>query len=103
MIAALIYLASEGMNAFSFLPMTIGGDDRNVFPYVTERGPFTRFDCSKLAQWEIVFEHADHLGLHLHFKTLETENELLLDHGDLGLERRMYYRELIARFAHHLA
>ena len=103
MIGALNYLASEGLNAFSFLPMTIHGDDKNVFPYVTERGPFTRFDCSKLAQWEIVFEHADRLGLYLHFKTLETENELLLDGGDLGLERKMYYRELIARFAHHLA
>jgi len=102
-IGALNYLASEGLNAFSFLPMSIHGDDKNVFPYVTERGPFTRFDCSKLAQWEIVFEHADRLGLYLHFKTLETENELLLDGGDLGIERKMYYRELIARYAHHLA
>lgn len=103
MIGALNYLASEGLNVYSFLPMSIHGDDKNVFPYVTERGPFTRFDCSKLAQWEIVFEHADRLGLYLHFKTLETENELLLDGGDLGLERKMYYRELIARYAHHLA
>ena len=103
MIGALNYLASEGLNAFSFMPMTIHGDDKNVFPYLTERGPFTRFDCSKLAQWEIVFEHADRLGLYLHFKTLETENELLHDGGDLGLERKMYYRELIARYAHHLA
>jgi len=103
MIGALNYLASEGMNAFSFIPLTIHGDDKNVFPYVTEHGPFTRFDCSKLAQWEIVFAHADRLGLYLHFKTMETENELLLDGGDLGVERKMYYRELIARFAHHLA
>ena len=102
-IGALNYLVSEGMNAFSFIPITIYGDDKNVSPYLTERGPFTRFDCSKLAQWEIVFEHADRIGLYLHFKTLETENELLLDGGDLGLERTMYYRELIARFGHHLA
>ncbi len=102
-IGAINYLASEGMNAFSFIPLTIHGDDKNVFPYVTPEGPYTRFDCSKLAQWEIVFEHADRLGLYLHFKTQETENELLLDGGDLGLDRRMYYRELIARFGHHLA
>ncbi len=102
-IGALNYLASEGLNAFSFIPMTIHGDDKNVFPYLTPEGPYTRFDCSKLAQWEIVFEHADRLGLYLHFKTLETENELVHDGGDLGLERRMYYRELIARFSHHLA
>ena len=102
MIGAINYLASKGMNVFSFIPLNIGGDDRNVFPYTTydER---LRMDVSRLDQWEIVFEHGDRLGMFLHFKTLETENELLLDKGDLGLERKLYYRELIARFAHHLA
>ena len=102
MIGAVNYLASKGMNVFSFLPMNIAGDDRNVFPYTTydER---ERLDCSRLDQWEIVFEHADTLGMYLHFKTQETENELLLDNGDLGLHRKLYYRELIARFSHHLA
>ncbi|MCK5174188.1 MAG: DUF5060 domain-containing protein, partial [Planctomycetes bacterium] len=47
--------------------------------------------------------HADEIGMYLHFKTLETENELLLDKGDLGVERKLYYRELISRFGHHLA
>ena len=60
-------------------------------------------DVSRLDQWEIVFEHADRLGMFIHFKTLETENELLLDGGDLGPQRKLYYRELIARFGHHLA
>jgi len=103
-LGAINYLAGKGMNVFSFLTMNIGGDDKNVFPYVDDRStPRTRFDCSKLAQWEIVFEHADHLGLYLHFKTQETENDHLLDGGELGLERKLYYRELIARFSHHLA
>lgn len=102
MIGAINYLASKGMNVFSFLPMNIAGDDQNVFPYTTydER---ERLDCSRLDQWEIVFEHADTLGMYLHFKTMETENELLLDNGDLGPQRKLYYRELIARFSHHLA
>ncbi|MHC4399102.1 MAG: DUF5060 domain-containing protein [Planctomycetota bacterium] len=107
-IGAINYLARvEGMNAFSFLTMNIEGDDRNVFPYVGDdrdgSGHYTRFDCSKLDQWEVVFEHADTLGLYLHFKTQETENEMLLDDGDTGNQRRLYYRELIARFSHHLA
>ncbi|MCD6288081.1 MAG: DUF5060 domain-containing protein, partial [Candidatus Hydrogenedentes bacterium] len=102
MIGAVNYLASKGMNAFSFLTLNIEGDDRNVFPYTTydER---VRMDVSKLAQWELVFEHADKMGMYLHFKTMETENELLLDGGDLGTQRKLYYRELIARFSHHLA
>jgi hypothetical protein len=55
------------------------------------------------AQWEIVFEHADKMGMFMHFKLMETENDQLLDGGALGTERKLYYRELIARFGHHLA
>jgi len=101
-IGAINYLASEGMNAFSFLTMNIAGDDRNVFPY-TSYDERLRMDVSKLDQWERVFEHADQLGMYLHFKTQEVENQKLLDGGALGLERKLYYRELIARFSHHLA
>jgi Putative collagen-binding domain of a collagenase len=39
----------------------------------------------------------------VHFKTQETENGFLLDNGELGNERKLYYRELVARFGHHLA
>ncbi|UCG49874.1 MAG: DUF5060 domain-containing protein [Phycisphaerales bacterium] len=101
-IGAINYLASQGMNVFSFLPMNIAGDDRNVFPYLNydER---ERIDCSRMDQWAIVFEHGTNMGMYLHFKTMETENELLLDKGDLGPQRKLYYRELIARFGHNLA
>lgn len=102
LIGALNYLAAEGLNAVSFLTMNIEGDDKNVFPYTDTNERF-RLDVSRLAQWEIVFEHADTLGLFLHFKTQETENDQLLDGGALGPQRRLYYRELIARFAHHPA
>ena len=103
-IGAINYLAKKGMNAVSFLTMNINGDDRNVFPYISDApADRTRFDCSKLDQWEIVFEHANRRGMYLHFKTQETENDQLLDGGELGLTRRLYYRELIARFSHHLA
>lgn len=102
LIGALNYLASQKMNAVSFLTMNIEGDDKNVFPYTTydER---ERFDVSRLAQWDRVFSHAQQLGLFLHFKTQEHENQGLLDGGGVGLQRKLYYRELIARFGHHLA
>jgi hypothetical protein len=90
------------MNVFSFLPLNITGDDENVFPYINYNEK-RRLDVSRLAQWEILFEHADKLGMYLHFKTQEAENQLWLDNGDLGVERKLYYRELIARFSHHLA
>ena len=102
MIGAINYLSDKGMNVFSFLTLNIEGDDGNVFPYLTY-GERYRMDVSRLDQWEIVFEHGDRLGMYLHFKTSETENELLLDNGDTDVQRKLYYRELIARFAHHLA
>ncbi|MFD1140997.1 malectin domain-containing carbohydrate-binding protein [Larkinella insperata] len=101
-IGAINYLANEGLNAFSFLTMNIAGDEKNVFPYASS-SDYTRFDCSKLDQWEVVFEHADKLGLYLHFKLQERENCNLLDGGNLGVQRKLYFRELIARFGHHLA
>ena len=102
LIGAVNYLSSQGLNAFSFLTLNIDGDDRNVFPY-THYDERSRIDCSKMDQWEIVFCHADKLGMYLHFKTLECENVNLLDQGQLGPQRKLYYRELIARFGHHLA
>jgi len=102
MIGAVNYLASEGMNAFSFITFNIKGDDKNVFMY-TNYSERERFNVSKIDQWEIIFEHADRLGMFLHFKTQETENNNELDGGALGKHRKLYYRELIARFSHHLA
>lgn len=100
LIGALNYLASKGMNSVYFLTMNIQGDGRDVWPYL-DPSTFDRFDCSKLDQWDKVFTHAQSLGIMLHFVTQETENELLLDNGDSGRLRKLYYRELIARFAHH--
>lgn len=102
LVGALNYLAGKGANAVSFLTLNIGGDDQNVFPYVAY-DDFAHLDVSRLDQWEIVFAHAQRLGLFLHFKTQEAENQGLLDGGDVGPQRRLYYRELIARFGHHLA
>ncbi|MEM1271162.1 MAG: DUF5060 domain-containing protein, partial [Bacteroidota bacterium] len=103
LIGALNYLESEGMNAFSFLPFNAPqGDGKDVWPWLTPTQTL-RYDVSKLAQWEVVFSHADRLGLFLHFKTQETENDQYLDGGALQTERRLYYRELIARFGHHMA
>mgnify|MGYP001950788268 CR=1 FL=1 len=39
----------------------------------------------------------------LHFKTNETETDHLMDKGVFGTEGKLYYRELIARFGHHLS
>ncbi len=101
-IGALNYLASAGMNSVYFLTMNVGGDGNDVWPWI-DPNTRDRFDCSKLDQWEIVFSHMDRLGIMLHVITQETENDQLLDGGELGIQRKLYYRELVARFGHHLA
>ena len=102
LIGALNYLAGKGMNSVYFLTNNLTGDGDDVFPYTNKDERF-RFDTSKLDQWEIVFQHMDSLGIILHVVTQETENDQLLDGGELGPERKLYYRELVARFGHHLA
>lgn len=102
LIGAVNYLADQGMNAVYMLAMNVGGDGNDVWPWRDPDDP-TRFDVSKLAQWNIVFTHMQRRGIAIHLVTQETENELMLDGGDTGRLRQLYYRELIARFAHHPA
>lgn len=117
LIGALNYLSGKGMNAFSFLPYNAGGDGDNVWPFVSRNNKF-HYDTSKLDQWNIVFTHGQAKGLFLHFKLQETEIDdnrrghkkanngnvvTSLDGGKLGPERKLYCREIVARFGHHLA
>ncbi len=56
LIGALNYLSQQGCNAFSFLTYNAGGDGDNVWP-MAARGDKLHYDCSKLDQWRIVFDH----------------------------------------------
>ncbi len=114
LIGAINYLSSKGCNAFSFLTYNAGGDGDNVWPFI-QREDKLHYDCSKLDQWGTVFDHGTARGMYLHFKMQETENDdhkkgkgggridESLDGGDLGVQRKLYCRELIARFGHNLA
>ncbi len=109
-IGALNYLSSKHVNSIYVNLNNIGGDGRDTWPY---RGEIDRegsedndnkhLDIGKLMQWEIVFSHAQKKGIFLHFVLNEGElkNKMELDDATLGVERKLYYREMIARFAHH--
>lgn len=108
-IGALNYLASKKMNSVYFLTMNVGGDGKDVWPW-TGYDERYRFDCSKLDQWDVVMSHMDKLGLMQHIILTETENEALfeLDEGLSTTEgfadsRKLYYREILARFGYHPA
>ncbi len=116
LIGAVNYLSGKGCNAFSFLTYNAGGDGDNVWPFI-HRDDKLHYDCSKLDQWSIIFDHGNAKGMYLHFKMQETENDdhvaghqsesgnvpTCLDGGNLGPQRKLYCRELIARFGHNLA
>lgn len=114
LIGAVNYLSGKGCNAFSFLTYNAGGDGDNVWPFV-HRDDKLHYDCSKLDQWGIIFDHGTAKGMYLHFKMQETENDdhrkgkkggfvpECLDGGNLGVQRKLYCRELVARFGHNLA
>ncbi len=114
------YLAESGANSVSMLLWNTGGDDRNVFPHLLavdedeyiamkpkkqwESGTVQdRYDVSKMEQWLKAFSYADQLGIHLHFKLQETENNLFMGEGALDRTRKLYIREMMARFGHMLA
>ncbi len=103
-IGALNYLNSQNINSVYFLTYTLdGGDGMDVWMWTQPEERY-RFDVSKLDQWDIVFSHMDRLGIQLHVVTQELENDEVFG-GEAGLNpiRRLYYRELVARFGHHLA
>ena len=111
-IGAVNYLAEQHVNLIYFLPMNIGGDGQNVWPFSGKINPAgdpgndnTHYDISKLHQWEIVFSHGQAKGIVLHFVFNEAEknNKLELGGKDLTTDRKLFYREMIARFGHHNA
>jgi hypothetical protein len=107
-IGALNYLSGLGVNSMYFLTMNNHGDGQKAWPWT---GPdnYYNYDCSKLDQWDVVFAHMDRVGFMLHVVLSETEVQSYFEVAELGVaggfapSRKIYYRELIARFGHHLA
>ncbi|MFT7542234.1 MAG: hypothetical protein ACI9K5_003213, partial [Gammaproteobacteria bacterium] len=107
-IGALNYLASRGVNSLSIQVMNLGGDGQDTWPYVvpgSDENALTHFDLSKLDQWNVVFEHAQELGIALELVLADDEaaNVATLDGGGVGRHRALLVRELVARFGHLLA
>lgn len=94
------YLESVGVNSIYFLPMNIGGDGQDTFPFLTPTALFN-YDVSKLNQWNDVFNYAMSKGILLTFVLAEAEPTNVNYLGDFSIERRLFYKEMVARFGHH--
>lgn len=113
-IGALNYLSGKGMNSVYALTDNWRGDGNDVFPWLSKSDnvdEISKYDCSKLDQWDIVFSHMDKVGIQFYAILSETENEQFFEIVELGGAggtrfadtRKLYYREIIARFSHHPA
>lgn len=98
---AIDYLADQGVNAIYFLPMNLGGDGQDTYPFVHPDDP-TIYDVTKLDAWYDWFEYVQQRGIQIQLVLGEAEpaNVLFFDNGTLGPTRKLYYRELVARFGH---
>ncbi|MEO0481937.1 MAG: DUF5060 domain-containing protein [Planctomycetota bacterium] len=100
------YFRSQGLNSVFLLTFTGYGDCDDVWPWLLRDDP-TRYDCSKLAQWQRYFDHATTQGVHVQITLTETENEAFFEltgtDDFFDDNRKLYHRELVARFGHSLA
>ena len=100
------YLSGLGVNGHYFLCMNAYGDGKEAWPW-TGADDIDVYDVSKLAQWEILFTHFDRMGLMVHFQLSESENTNYFEAKDGGGSfadaRKVFYREMVARFGHHMA
>ena len=102
-ISSLDYLGSKKVNSIYFLPMNLGGDGNDTHPFVSPTDIY-HYDTLKLSRWNSLFKEANKREISLEFVLNEAEDG---NRSYLGLSltesRKLFYRELVARFSHHLA
>lgn len=104
-IGSINYLSDLGVNSFYFLTMNAYGDGKNAWPWINKDSVLV-YDCSKLDQWGIVFDHMIKKGVMPHFVLTETENESMFEMKEhnssegFAKSRKIYFREMVARFGY---
>lgn len=113
-IGAINYLATQGVNEMFTILMSIGGrtGGRYVSPFAgnlnlagSSNNDNKHYDVGRLREWDIVFSHMQAKGMNMQLVLGRSEaaNKNELDNATLGVERKLYYRELSARFSYHNA
>lgn len=109
-IGALNYLASVGANAIYVMPMNLGGDGRDTFPFLSNSGG-GRFPADpddalfyavrRLGQWDLVLRHAQAHGILVQLVLAERE-PTNIDWLGAGTSptRLLYLKQLVAHFGY---
>ncbi len=99
------YLAAQGVNEHYFLTMNSRGDGKKAYPWTAAESVWN-YDVSKLAQWGVVLDHMMLRGVMPHVVLDECENQVLFEYlegtpsGGIADSRKLYYREMAARFGY---
>lgn len=96
---ALDFLSSKGVNSIYVITNNIDGDRNDTWPWLGDtpeqaKANSDRFNNAKLQQWEDFFTHAENRGIVLHIILND-------DSAWHGYNHDLYFREMVARFAHH--
>lgn len=96
---ALDFLSSEGVNSIYVITNNIDGDRNDTWPWLGDtpeqaKANSDRFNNAKLQQWEDFFTYAEDRGIVLHIILND-------DSAWHGYNHDLYFREMVARFAHH--
>jgi hypothetical protein len=97
--AAIEYLADKGINSMYIMTHNLGGDNRDVWPWVgksaggarVNSSGNVRFDIARLEEWYQLFRYMQSKGV-VPYLVLED------DSAWKGYDHARYYREIIARF-----
>jgi len=118
LLGAINYLSSKGLNSQCIRVFNRPGPTQDVYPYVDSgAAPWTsatvlkKFDCSKLDQWEVVFEQMTKKGLLINVDLSQPGNASYFEFAEnlpstsnpFADTRKLFYREMVARFSHHCA
>ncbi|QDV05714.1 hypothetical protein Poly30_12150 [Planctomycetes bacterium Poly30] len=109
-IGALNDLADLGANAIYVMPMNLGGDGRDTFPFVSNSGG-ARFPADpadalnyavrRLSQWDLVLRHAQARGILVQLVLAEREpTNIDWLGGAMSTRRRLFLKQLAAHFGY---
>ena len=99
------YLSVRGMNVHYFIVMNSQGDGKQAFPWNASEDVWN-YDVSKLDQWQIVTDHMMSKGVMAHILLTEQENQSLFEYlagwpaSGFADSRKLFFREMVARFGH---
>jgi hypothetical protein len=114
-LGAMNYLSSKGINGVCVRVFNRPGATADVFPFVDSgsapwdnAAALETFDCSKLDQWDIIFEHMTKKGMFVNLCLTQPANQSVFEWAEktpgsdsaFAASRKVFYREMVARFGH---